>query len=383
MRTSAAPASTTSRSRARRAQNVRDYLVSRGIQGLRFRTVSYGKERPVAVCNDISCWSQNRRAVTVLDGGAGAQSKSRAGRSGPARKLLAAEGGTSAATISPWRRFCVIGTAPIEDPHGNPNMFRRLFVSFRLCPGFRRPRRRAGRRRRDRAPEPAREPGPADVRADRAAPVREPAAQGPAAQVPGGRGVPLPGGPRRLAAALLAPSATPSRPAPAQPQPAPPQPQRRSDVFDPVRGAGCARRAAAARLDAAVRAAGRPDAGPSHAAARRAARRDRRPDRGGRRRAARRSIGTPHGRTAAPVRRAPSPSAPGPSVAATSVGDPACRLRRGLCLVLRRSSTSRPRWASAASCSPIRATSWCRRPPSGSARPISSAAATARRPSSS
>ncbi len=33
--------------------------------------VSYGKERPVAVCNDISCWSQNRRAVTVIDGGAG------------------------------------------------------------------------------------------------------------------------------------------------------------------------------------------------------------------------------------------------------------------------------------------------------------------------
>jgi peptidoglycan-associated lipoprotein len=57
---------------ARRAQTVRDYLVSRGIEGSRFRTVSYGKERPVAVCNDISCWSQNRRAVTVLDGGAGA-----------------------------------------------------------------------------------------------------------------------------------------------------------------------------------------------------------------------------------------------------------------------------------------------------------------------
>ena len=72
MRTSAAPASTTSRSRARRAQIVRDYLISRGIQGNRFRTVSYGKERPVAVCNDISCWSQNRRAVTVLGGGAGA-----------------------------------------------------------------------------------------------------------------------------------------------------------------------------------------------------------------------------------------------------------------------------------------------------------------------
>ena len=51
---------------ARRAQAARDYLVSRGIQGQRMRTISYGKERPVAVCNDISCWSQNRRAVTVL-----------------------------------------------------------------------------------------------------------------------------------------------------------------------------------------------------------------------------------------------------------------------------------------------------------------------------
>jgi peptidoglycan-associated lipoprotein len=51
---------------ARRAQTVRDYLASRGIQPGRMRTVSYGKERPVAVCNDISCWSQNRRAVTVL-----------------------------------------------------------------------------------------------------------------------------------------------------------------------------------------------------------------------------------------------------------------------------------------------------------------------------
>src|SRR6188508_3801808 len=46
---------------ARRAQAVRDYLVSRGIQAQRMRTISYGKERPVAVCNDISCWSQNRR----------------------------------------------------------------------------------------------------------------------------------------------------------------------------------------------------------------------------------------------------------------------------------------------------------------------------------
>ena len=56
---------------SRRAQVVRDYLSSRGISAGRMRTVSYGKERPVAVCNDISCWSQNRRAVTVLDTGAG------------------------------------------------------------------------------------------------------------------------------------------------------------------------------------------------------------------------------------------------------------------------------------------------------------------------
>jgi peptidoglycan-associated lipoprotein len=51
---------------ASRSQKVRDYLASRGIDPSRMRTISYGKERPVAVCNDISCWSQNRRAVTVL-----------------------------------------------------------------------------------------------------------------------------------------------------------------------------------------------------------------------------------------------------------------------------------------------------------------------------
>jgi peptidoglycan-associated lipoprotein len=51
---------------ARRAQAVRDYFTARGIQAARMRTVSYGKERPVAVCDNISCWSQNRRAVIVL-----------------------------------------------------------------------------------------------------------------------------------------------------------------------------------------------------------------------------------------------------------------------------------------------------------------------------
>ena len=52
---------------ARRASAVRDFMIAKGIPANRMRTVSYGKERPVAVCDDISCWSQNRRAVTVLN----------------------------------------------------------------------------------------------------------------------------------------------------------------------------------------------------------------------------------------------------------------------------------------------------------------------------
>jgi peptidoglycan-associated lipoprotein len=52
---------------AKRATAVRNYLAQHGINGQRIRTISYGKERPVAVCNDISCWSQNRRAQTVLN----------------------------------------------------------------------------------------------------------------------------------------------------------------------------------------------------------------------------------------------------------------------------------------------------------------------------
>jgi peptidoglycan-associated lipoprotein len=54
---------------ARRAEVTKNYLVSRGVSASRIRTVSLGKERPVAVCDDISCWSQNRRAVTLLAGG--------------------------------------------------------------------------------------------------------------------------------------------------------------------------------------------------------------------------------------------------------------------------------------------------------------------------
>ncbi len=52
---------------AKRATATRDFLARTGVNASRIRTISYGKERPVAVCNDISCWSQNRRAQTVLN----------------------------------------------------------------------------------------------------------------------------------------------------------------------------------------------------------------------------------------------------------------------------------------------------------------------------
>jgi peptidoglycan-associated lipoprotein len=52
---------------ARRATSVRNYLAQNGVNASRMRTISYGKERPVAVCDDISCWAQNRRAQTVLN----------------------------------------------------------------------------------------------------------------------------------------------------------------------------------------------------------------------------------------------------------------------------------------------------------------------------
>lgn len=54
---------------ARRANVARDYLVSQGISSSRLRTNAYGRERPVAVCDDESCWSQNRRSVTAISSG--------------------------------------------------------------------------------------------------------------------------------------------------------------------------------------------------------------------------------------------------------------------------------------------------------------------------
>lgn len=52
---------------ARRATATKDYLISRGVAATRLKVISYGKERPISICNDISCWSQNRRAITQLN----------------------------------------------------------------------------------------------------------------------------------------------------------------------------------------------------------------------------------------------------------------------------------------------------------------------------
>lgn len=50
----------------RRANAVRQYLISRGVAPNRLTTISYGKERPVAFGNNEAAWAQNRRGVSVL-----------------------------------------------------------------------------------------------------------------------------------------------------------------------------------------------------------------------------------------------------------------------------------------------------------------------------
>ncbi len=55
---------------ARRATTVRQFLIGNGVAGKRISSIAYGKERPVALCDAEQCWSQNRRAVTAITGGA-------------------------------------------------------------------------------------------------------------------------------------------------------------------------------------------------------------------------------------------------------------------------------------------------------------------------
>ena len=51
---------------ARRANSAREFLVSRGIENSRIKTVSFGKERPAELCSNETCYSENRRAVSVV-----------------------------------------------------------------------------------------------------------------------------------------------------------------------------------------------------------------------------------------------------------------------------------------------------------------------------
>ena len=52
----------------KRANAVRDYLTSLGVDAGRLRTLSYGEERPVCTESEESCWSQNRRGHMVITG---------------------------------------------------------------------------------------------------------------------------------------------------------------------------------------------------------------------------------------------------------------------------------------------------------------------------
>src|SRR6201996_490775 len=55
---------------ARRANAVKEYLVSQGVSTARVETISYGKERPICTDSNEACWAQNRRGVTTVTGGA-------------------------------------------------------------------------------------------------------------------------------------------------------------------------------------------------------------------------------------------------------------------------------------------------------------------------
>ena len=55
---------------ARRANAVKEYLVSLGVNTNRLQTVSYGKERPLCTQSSEDCWAQNRRGVSTITSGA-------------------------------------------------------------------------------------------------------------------------------------------------------------------------------------------------------------------------------------------------------------------------------------------------------------------------
>ena len=52
---------------SRRAHAVRDFLIGLGIDANRLTTISYGKERPVALGSNETAWAQNRNVHIVVD----------------------------------------------------------------------------------------------------------------------------------------------------------------------------------------------------------------------------------------------------------------------------------------------------------------------------
>ncbi len=50
----------------RRANAARDYLVAKGVASTRITTISYGKDRPVALGSNEAAWAQNRNAITSV-----------------------------------------------------------------------------------------------------------------------------------------------------------------------------------------------------------------------------------------------------------------------------------------------------------------------------
>lgn len=49
----------------RRANAARRYLIANGVAADRIRTISYGKEKPVALGSNEDAWAKNRNATTV------------------------------------------------------------------------------------------------------------------------------------------------------------------------------------------------------------------------------------------------------------------------------------------------------------------------------
>jgi peptidoglycan-associated lipoprotein len=56
---------------ARRASAVQNFLISQGVSGGRLKTLTYGKERPIELCSEETCYAKNRRSVTVISAGPG------------------------------------------------------------------------------------------------------------------------------------------------------------------------------------------------------------------------------------------------------------------------------------------------------------------------